>query len=123
VILPGYIAQPATWLEAMDIFLLSSFSEGTSMTLLEAMSLGKPCVGTAVGGNPEIIHDGSTGYLTPNKDPSAFAAATLRLIENKSVYVDMAELAVESFEQSFTSTTMSHHYNDCYNIGSSSKKV
>ncbi len=55
VIMPGYEPQPKHYLALMDIFLLSSLSEGTSITLLEAMALGKPCVVTDSGDNKEII--------------------------------------------------------------------
>ncbi|MDB4476062.1 glycosyltransferase [bacterium] len=114
VILPGYISQPAVWLEAMDVFLLSSFSEGTSMTLLEAMSLGKPCVVTDVGGNPEIILNGKTGLVTPSDNRGLFAAAINHLIEDPALHKEMATRARERFEQSFTSSAMAHRYRDAY---------
>ena len=59
-----------------DIFALSSFSEGTSVTLLEAMGAGVPIVATKVGGNPEIVKDHETGYLVPNDDEHAMAERT-----------------------------------------------
>ena len=48
----GFINNPIHYLSAMDVFLLSSHTEGTSMTLLEAMSLKIPSVATRVGGKP-----------------------------------------------------------------------
>ncbi|MGH8209569.1 MAG: glycosyltransferase [Steroidobacteraceae bacterium] len=47
----------------MDLFVLCSFSEGTSMALLEAAAAGVPVAVTAVGGNPEIVVDGVTGWI------------------------------------------------------------
>src|SRR5690606_15548443 len=79
VIFTGFKTKPADFLAALDLFLLSSFTEGTSMTLLEAMSLGIPAVVTDVGGNPEIIEQGSTGLLTPSDDDRSFADAMLSL--------------------------------------------
>ena len=61
VIFTGYIAKPAIYLAMMDIFLLSSLSEGTSMTLLEAMSLGKPCVVTMPVGTQKLSKMAKTG--------------------------------------------------------------
>jgi glycosyltransferase involved in cell wall biosynthesis len=60
-------------------FVLSSLSEGISLTLLEAMSCGLPVVATRVGGNPEVVVDGETGILVPPGDPTALARAMLRL--------------------------------------------
>lgn len=73
VILPGYIEQPKNYIALLDIFLLSSFSEGTSMTLLEAMSLGKPSVVTDVGGNPEVITHHKEGAVVKSNYHEEFA--------------------------------------------------
>lgn len=113
VILSGYVSRPAPLLETMDIFLLSSFSEGTSMTLLEAMSLGKPCVVTAVGGNPEIIEDGETGHVTPNDNPERFAQAIVELLpptHRDAVHT----VAMDRFRSRFTNAIMAGHYEQVY---------
>ncbi len=57
-----------------DIFLLSSHTEGISITLLEAMASGIPTVTTAVGGNPEVVLPGETGYLVPANGEREMAA-------------------------------------------------
>ena len=51
--------------QLFDVFLLTSFSEGISVTLLEAMASGVPSVVTDVGGNREVVVDGETGFLAP----------------------------------------------------------
>jgi glycosyltransferase involved in cell wall biosynthesis len=61
------------------MFVLSSISEGVPLTLLEAMASGLPCVATSVGGIPEVLDDGVTGFLVPTRDPQALATALLRL--------------------------------------------
>ncbi len=55
VIFAGFQSPATDYMAIMDIFLLPSLSEGTSMTLLEAMSLGIPCIVSDVGGNAEVV--------------------------------------------------------------------
>jgi sugar transferase (PEP-CTERM/EpsH1 system associated) len=62
-------------LAAMDVFVLPSIAEGISNTILEAMGHGLPVVATAVGGNPELVEDGTTGRLVPRQDVGALTAA------------------------------------------------
>jgi glycosyltransferase involved in cell wall biosynthesis len=59
-----------------DIFAMPSLDEGVPMATLEAMAEGLPVIATSVGGLPELIEDGQTGYLVP---PSDVAALTKRL--------------------------------------------
>lgn len=72
-------------LDLFDVYVLPSLQEGLSITLLEAISMGKPSVVTAVGGNPEVIVDGESGMLVPPKDHRIMAEVIIRLLENKSM--------------------------------------
>ncbi len=82
VLFTGFRTDTLRYLTMMDVFLLSSFSEGTSMTLLEAMSHCKPCVVTAVGGNVELIADGHNGLSSASGDTAAFAASMLAILSD-----------------------------------------
>jgi glycosyltransferase involved in cell wall biosynthesis len=62
-------------LPAFDVFVLSSREEGIPNALLEAMAAGRPSVATAVGGNREVLEDGSTGWIVPPQSPEALAGA------------------------------------------------
>ncbi len=62
-------------LRAMDVFVLSSREEGIPNALLEAMAAARPVVATAVGGTPEVVRDGETGWLVPPGSPAALADA------------------------------------------------
>jgi len=77
-------------LREMDIFTLSSLSEGTSITLLEAMASGKPVVVTNVGGNPAVVAHGVNGFIVPPGEPVKLAEALLQLAENPSLRQSMA---------------------------------
>jgi glycosyltransferase involved in cell wall biosynthesis len=89
VIFGGFRTDLERIYPAMDVSVLTSLSEGLSMTLLESMSHGLPVVATRVGGNPEIVRDGETGYLVPARDPAAFAARVVELLCNAERRRDM----------------------------------
>jgi sugar transferase (PEP-CTERM/EpsH1 system associated) len=79
----GFQPDVRPFLYAADAFVLSSFSEGIALTLLEAMAAGLPVVATDVGGNREVVIPGETGYLVPTGDPVALARALIELLGNR----------------------------------------
>jgi glycosyltransferase involved in cell wall biosynthesis len=68
-------AQVLARLQAADVCLLSSLSEGISNAVLEGMACGLPVVTTDVGGMREAVTDGVEGFLVPARDPEATAGA------------------------------------------------
>ena len=70
----GQVPDAGRFFPAFDVLVLSSRTEGTPMTVLEAVRAGVPVVATAVGGVPDIIGDGA-GWLVPPESPSALADA------------------------------------------------
>ncbi len=114
VIMTGYQAKPHHHLALMDIYLLSSLSEGTSMTLLEAMSIGKPCVVTNAGGNPEIIEHQVNGLITANDDANAFAEAIAYIASDQKLKEDMAVQSRQRFERRFSANSMIHQFQTLY---------
>jgi glycosyltransferase involved in cell wall biosynthesis len=74
----SYAEVPSDY-RASDIFLTTSVSDGTPVSLLEAMASGLPCIATSVGGIPEWIMDGENGILIPPGSPQAVADALLYL--------------------------------------------
>jgi len=79
--------RPIYW-EA-DILVLTSDHEGTPHVVLEAMSSGLPVVATKVGGVPEVVQNGLTGYLTPPDDENSMVEALLRLAHQPSLRAEM----------------------------------
>ena len=71
----------ADLMQTLDLFVLPSINEGISNTILEAMATALPVVATEVGGNPELVIDGLTGYLVPKQDPAAMADAFKRYLD------------------------------------------
>lgn len=72
----------AALLGVMDVFCLPSLTEGTSLTLLEAMATGLPVVATAVGGTPEVVSNGSSGLLVTPGEPDRLAEALLQVLQS-----------------------------------------
>ena len=116
----GWQVNPIQTLKTFDVFLLSSLSEGTSMVLLEAMACGIPAVVTDAGGNPEIVADADTGFVTPNKDASAFAKAMLELVGSPSLRQQLSVNARARYESMFTITAMAEGYSTLYEASLSS---
>jgi glycosyltransferase involved in cell wall biosynthesis len=114
VMLTGYKTNPHQYLALMEIFLLSSFSEGTSMTLLEAMSLSKPCVVTDAGGNKEVIADGENGIVTENDNATHFADAILALNEDNKLFDKYALASLKRFARYFSVVTMVNQFKSQY---------
>jgi glycosyltransferase involved in cell wall biosynthesis len=102
VILTGNRADVAALLRAVDVFTLTSVTECLPMALLEAMAAGRPAVCTRVGGVPELVQDGMTGYLVPAQDPHALAEALTRLLDDSALRRQMGAAARARVEQEFT---------------------
>lgn len=77
--LPGERRDVSDVMRGLSCFVLPSLAEGISNTILEAMASGLPVVATRVGGNAELVAEGSTGLIVPAADPLAMADALERL--------------------------------------------
>jgi glycosyltransferase involved in cell wall biosynthesis len=78
----GERSDVAALLGAMDVFCLPSLTEGTSLTLLEAMATALPVVATAVGGTPEVVTDRRSGLLVEPGRPDRLAEALLEVLHH-----------------------------------------
>jgi glycosyltransferase involved in cell wall biosynthesis len=72
-ILAGFHQDLDDYLPHLDLFVQSSCTEGLPNVILEALAAGVPVVATAVGGTPEVIEDGQTGWLVPPGDTAVLA--------------------------------------------------
>ncbi len=78
--------------------------DGLPTVLLEAMALGTPCVSTGVTGIPEVLADGKTGLMVPERDPLALANAMQQLLEQPLLRVQLARAARQLIETNFASS-------------------
>ena len=101
-------------LPAFDVYANSSISEGVSLTILEAMSAELPVIATAVGGTPEVIHDGVTGVLVPARQPAALADALIALSASPERRHALGVVARLSVEERFALDGMVERYAKVY---------
>lgn len=91
--LAGFQKNSKDYYKIFDLFILSSHYEGLPYSLLEAMVMGIPCVGTDVVGIKDLIIPGETGYLVAEGDYEGLAKAVLSLLENPSLLTLFSENA------------------------------
>lgn len=104
------------YLARFDIFALSSISEGHSIAILEALRLKKVCVVSAVGGNTEIIADGSNGYLFESGNKADLVRKLVFVIDNlHTPEMDrIRQQAVETIRSKFSREQMVAAYEHVY---------
>lgn len=98
----GFREDIPALLNVLDVFVLSSLTEGVSAALLEAMAVGLPVVATRVGGNPEVVEDGVTGQLVPPNDASALAEAVALYARDKSARLEHGRAGRDRVRREFT---------------------
>ena len=101
-------------LNAMDIFVLPSYSEGVSLALLEAMAAGLPVIATAVGGLPEVVTDGETGLLIPPRDAAALARALARLLDDPDGAKALGDRARQHVRAHYSLDRLGREINEIY---------
>jgi glycosyltransferase involved in cell wall biosynthesis len=89
-------AETLGLLRAADAALLSSAWENFPHAAVEALAMGTPVVATAVGGIPEVVHDGENGLLVPTGDERALAAAVRRIIADEALRERLRSCAAPS---------------------------
>jgi L-malate glycosyltransferase len=107
VVFPGRRFDVFSILKSANVFCLPSLSEGLSNALLEATAAGLPAVATRVGGNPEVIIEGKTGYVVESGDDSAMADRVLSLLRDPVRASQMGEIGRSVVRAKFTTQTMS----------------
>jgi L-malate glycosyltransferase len=97
-----------------DLKLLLSEKEAFGLVLLEAMACGVPCIGTQIGGMPEIIENGKNGYLVELGDAEQAAERALEVLTNEGLHQQLKKGALETVENRFHSTSILKQYETIY---------
>jgi L-malate glycosyltransferase len=114
IVFAGYRKDATDVLQCLDLFVLCSFSEGTSMALLEAMAAGIPAIVTDVGGNPELISNNVNGWVIPTDSPADLIRAIYEALNNKVLTANMVKNGQQRFHNSFTFDSMLQNYGRYY---------
>ena len=101
-------------LNLFDLFVLTSVSEGTSISLLEAMASGLPSVVTNVGGNPSIIDHGINGLLVEPKEIKNIADAIVSLLRDSSRREQFGQRAMAKVRANYSLEKMIADYEEIY---------
>lgn len=97
-----------------DLKLLLSEKESFGLVLLEAMACGVPCIGTNVGGIPEVITHGETGFLVPFGDIDEAAKYAVALLKDETLHQQVSMAAWSSVRDNFSSEKIVREYEELY---------
>ncbi|MGD6815785.1 N-acetyl-alpha-D-glucosaminyl L-malate synthase BshA [Metabacillus sp. 84] len=97
-----------------DIKLLMSEKESFGLVLLEAMACGVPCIGTNIGGIPEVISNGENGFIVSVGDTEAAASHIIRMLEDGGLHTRLSEQAVITARTAFKTDQIVEQYEQIY---------
>jgi glycosyltransferase involved in cell wall biosynthesis len=98
----------------LDLVALTSFNEGTPVSLIEAQAAGKAVVSTRTGGIEDVVLEGRTGLLAPVQDEAAFAANLLRAVEDDGLRHSLADAGRDHVRHRYHYTRLVHETADLY---------
>jgi len=116
VVYAGFREDIPSVMASIDCLVLSSLEEAFGRVLIEAMAASKPVVATRVGGVPEIVIDGKTGFLVSPADEEALARGIVYLLQNSEVAVKMGQEGRSRVEELFSLEEHVAHMEAIYNL-------
>lgn len=114
ILLTGYKKDASRLVAAFDVFVLTSFSEGISMAILEAMSLSVPCIATKVGGNVELIENNLSGWLVESNDWKSLARVLIYAYNNRELLEKIGKNGQKQVKEKFLFKDMIENYKKIY---------
>ena len=114
VIFTGGVDDPAPYINRFTVAVLCSESEGFSNAIIEYMRAGRPIICTDTGGNPELVQDGSNGFLVPVGDADALADRLVKLLSDSALALRLGEAARETVRSTYSHMRMTVEQMACY---------
>lgn len=114
VVLGGFRTDLERLIPGWDVGVLSSHTEGLPVAVLEAQAAGVPVVATAVGGTPEVIEEGVTGYLVPPANPEMLAERLLQVLGDDEKRRTMGQQAHQRVRSEFTFQAQAAKYRELF---------
>ena len=102
VLLPGFRTDVLGCIKGLDLFVMSSVTEGLGTSLLDAMACARAIVATRAGGIPEIVEDEVNGLLVPPRDHTALAQAIVRALKDEALRRRMGDAGLARVRERFT---------------------
>jgi len=106
----GYRADAVDIMHAGDVVCLTSAIEALPMSVLEAMSVARPVIATSVGGLPEVVEPGRTGFLIPPDRPSELANALVSLVRDPARAEELGRAGRARQRRAFSIEAMTRGY-------------
>jgi len=106
--------QVVPLLSVSDLFLLPSWQESFGLAALEAMACGVPVVASSVGGLPEVVEDGVSGFLRAPEDASGMAEASIQLLTNEELHRKFSKAGLDRVRRHFCAKLVVPQYEAYY---------
>ncbi|SFQ09832.1 Glycosyltransferase involved in cell wall bisynthesis [Butyrivibrio proteoclasticus] len=115
VLFPGWVrgGEKDNYLKESAVFMLPSYDEGLPMSILDAMAYGLPIVSTNVGGIPQLVADGKSGYICTPGNVKEIANGIKKLLSEKERYI---ESSMESYRVARERYSFSAHLKKLFNV-------
>lgn len=114
VIFCGFRRDQARMFQAVDAVVLTSRNEGLPVVIIEALSSGKPVIATRVGGVPELIEDGVSGFIVEPENPQSIAEGLMKAVSDPQKTVEMGRVAQEHALKAYASTRLIRDIDQLY---------
>jgi len=114
IVFTGFYPDLIYLLSNIEVVVIPSLYEAPSAVAMEAMAIKRPVVASNIGGIPEVVVDGETGFLVPPKNPEAIAEKVIFLLKNPQKAKEMGEKGYLRVKENFTQEKLAREYEKIY---------